>query len=111
MALKTFVRRDLGKIFLLLSIAIFGIISCFRNDGLVDPSHSGDLTPLARFNGIAINVGDTAISATRIQYLNNPKIAVVWQFMGLRENKNTYASNIVTTAPPFKFAGTPDRTY
>jgi hypothetical protein len=85
----------------LLSLSLF---SCFRDDGIINPDDGSGKPSLGRFRGRTYNEGDTAFSSKRYGGLTNPKIALVWQFIGPKEF--TYATSdgqIKDANIPFKF--------
>lgn len=79
-------------------------VSCMRDDGIVDPPDREGLRPMARYAGVAISESDTAIPVGRIKNLVNPKIALVWQFVGVRAYRETRSETVVLTQPPFNFS-------
>src|SRR4051812_20399117 len=56
-------------------------VSCLRDGGFVAPGEEGNLPVLAKFHGKAIIPG-TTLSGERMGSITNPKVALVWQFVG-----------------------------
>lgn len=81
------------------------LVACVDDQGIVTPQDSGNLAPLARFNGSAVNAGDTAISAERLLRFENPAVALMWQFLGVSKYINTVHEVTVHTQAPYRFSG------
>lgn len=87
--------------FLLLSPLL--LLSCLRDDGLVDPDKKGSQPLLARFAGTTQNEGDTTLSAARLLKLGKPKIALVWQQITLKADDVRPDLASVGAVPPYDF--------
>jgi hypothetical protein len=82
-----------------------GLVSCLSDRGVINPDAGGNLPPLAQFRGKALNVGDTTLSGKKILAVRFPRVALVWQFAGLRAYRDTHEKGLVSTALPFEFSG------
>ncbi len=76
---------------------------CFRDEGIVDVTKPGNIAPLAKFRGRAYNEGDTTLPSNRLLELVHPTIALVYHYIGTRENIRTMTEGVVATSPPFAF--------
>jgi hypothetical protein len=79
------------------------LLGCWRDGGFVEPGAEGNLPVLARFQGKAIIPG-TTLSGERMGSITHPKIALVWQFIGLSARGFAFDRITVDTRSPFKFA-------
>jgi hypothetical protein len=84
----------------------FCLSHCFRDDGLTLPGREGNATLLRRFQGHAHNEGDTTLSSKRFFKLRDPKIALVWQFLGPRLSGHAFDGGVVSVSSPYEFSVT-----
>jgi hypothetical protein len=78
---------------------------CTNDQGIVSPANQNCVTPLAHFQGYVVNDGDTAITAARLLKIQNPKIAILWQFLEFTRFTSDLTVSATETQPPFKFSG------
>lgn len=90
---------------LIITTLLFVFIYCTDDQGIVSPSDQNSVTPLAQFQGYVVNEGDTAISAARLLKIQNPKIAILWQFLEFTRFTSDMTFSATETQLPFKFSG------
>ena len=88
-----------------LSLIVF---ACWQGDeGLILPGNPKNQSVLATFHGRAFNQkfldGSYAMDPSRSLEINNPKIAIVWQFISPKEFVFTPSDAVVSTASPYEF--------
>lgn len=79
------------------------LAACFRDGGFVEPGEEKNLPVLAAFQGRA-NIKGTSLSGERMGGIGNPKIALVWQFVGPSAFGVAFDKISVDTRSPFKFS-------
>lgn len=79
------------------------LASCFRDGGYVAPEEDNNLPVLARFQGEAVIKG-TTLSGERMGNITNPKVALVWQFVGPSSFGVAFDDITVDTRAPFRFS-------
>lgn len=89
------------------SVSLLLVICCYctNDQGILSPADQNSMTPLAHFQGYAVNDGDTAISAARLLKIKNPKIGVLWQFMAFTQFISDLSISTAETKLPFTFSG------
>jgi hypothetical protein len=87
--------------FLSAFVLIAGVSSCFRDDGIIDPNHPDSAPLLGRFSGRAFRPDPSAFD--KILDIQNPKIALVWQFIGPKEFTFSTSEAVVSPLYPFSF--------
>lgn len=87
---------------LLVAVVLAG---CFQDDGLIDPRNP-PREPLAKFvgGGIDLRASDTGGHEARLLALTDPKIALVWQFLGPKEFVRAPSSAVVNAKAPYDFS-------
>lgn len=90
----------------LFPISLLGLLlaGCLREGPILDPGSHESRPSLGRFQGRSQNEGDTAFSSKRYGGLTNPKVAMVWQFIGPKEFTYSTSDGLVKDANiPFNF--------
>jgi hypothetical protein len=82
--------------------AALALTGCMRDGGYVAPDDDRNLTVLARFQGEAV-IKNTTLSGERMGNITNPKVALVWQFVGPSAYGVAFDNITVDTRSPFRF--------
>jgi hypothetical protein len=80
------------------------LAGCFRDDGIVKPTDRNE--PLASFvgSGVGDKTSDPDVNhLDRLVQLRNPRIALVWQFLGPKEYVRAPSSAVVEAEWPYEF--------
>lgn len=99
---------DPARTRIIAALSVIALSGCWR-DGVVDPNGENALRPLASFRGKAVfpDSGQKGggLPADRLLHLRNLRIALVWQFTGVRSYKDTYSQSVMRAEMPFEFSG------
>ncbi len=89
-----------------LMFAALAVQSCVPDGTIVDPASPDSQPVIGHFQGRTSLVFDSVYQAhpTRALEITNPKIALVWQFVGPREYTNVPLNARVDMTPPFNFS-------
>lgn len=89
----------------LLPAAACGLLlsACFESDGIGFPDDDRTLRPLGTFVGKAVAAGDT-VASRRLADVENPKIAVTWRAIGLRDRLAPSTDGLVQATLPIQFS-------
>ena len=91
---------------------IFAVLNaCLFDGNIVDP-HDQNLDPLVSFNGTTVQdlmdnvTGDSLkISRDKLQNFTNPKVSLVWQFIGFTNQISHQNTSTVEVEQPYNFSG------
>lgn len=86
-------------------LAALGLSACRPDGGVVGIDGSNPLPPLAVFTGIAQKGEGTGVDVDKLGQLENPRVALVWQFAGLRAYRNTHEEPLFSADFPLRFTG------
>ncbi|HKP98311.1 MAG TPA: hypothetical protein VJ385_21455 [Fibrobacteria bacterium] len=97
------VDSSFSKLWILVSLCGAALVSCLRDGGFVSPDEEKNLPVLASFQGRAITK-KTPLDGERALEITNPKIALVWQFVGPSSFGVAFDKFSVGSNPPYKFS-------
>jgi hypothetical protein len=84
------------------ALAALTLIACFRDDGFVSPGDPSKLPLLAAYSGRVTE--SKAFENGRALGLVNPKIALVWQFVGPSSFGVAFDGLTINAKPPYRFS-------
>jgi hypothetical protein len=86
-------------------LGTIGLAACLSDSGILGTGKAPPVPPLTIFTGIA-QVGEgTGVGQDKFSQIKNLRIALVWQFAGLKAYRNSHEEPLFSAAFPLLFTG------
>lgn len=80
------------------------VLACMDDDGVVDPDDPSTKPVAARFQGRAATEGPQAFDPNRLLDFPNPRITLVWEFIGTKVVGTSMGKAAVNVGSPIRFS-------